>query len=73
MALEKITIEKAKEIAKDTGVKLAVVKGTDVIRFMKKKSDNLEEIDWNRFEDLLKKHNLAIYASGTWMKIMKDH
>ena len=72
MALEKITVAKAKEIANKTMVKPAVVKGTDVLRFMKNKSDNLEEIDWETFEANLKKHKLAVYASGTWMKIMRD-
>ncbi len=71
MALKKISVSEAKSIASRVGVKPAVVKGTDVLRFMKNKSDNLEEIGWDRFETTLKDHNLAVYASGDWMKIMK--
>jgi len=71
MALEKISVDDAKKIASKVGVKPAVVKGTSLLRFMKNKSPNLEEISWDKFEDILKKNKLAVYASGQWMKIMR--
>jgi hypothetical protein len=71
MALEQISIDKAKDIAKKNGLKPAKVKGTDIVRFMKNPRDTLEEITWEEMEKTLNKNKLAIYASGTWMKIMK--
>lgn len=72
MALEKISVAEAKKIASKVGVKPAVVKGTDLLRFMKNESENLKEITWDEFEKILKKNKLAVYASGEWMKIMRE-
>ncbi|HLF06695.1 MAG TPA: hypothetical protein VI893_05945 [Thermoplasmata archaeon] len=72
MSLEKITVERAKTIAKKSGLKPARVKETEIIRFMKNRRPTLEEITWDDFEATLKKEKLGIFASGSWMKIMKD-
>ncbi|MGB9636495.1 MAG: hypothetical protein ACPL1Y_04530 [Thermoplasmata archaeon] len=72
MALEKITIEKAKELANAANVKPAKVKGTEILRFAKSASENIELISWEEFEQILAKNKLAVYASGSWMKIMRE-
>ena len=72
MSLEKITLDKAKVIAKKTGLKPARVKGTEIIRFMKNKRPTLEEITWDDFEGILKREKLGIFVSGTWMKIRRE-
>jgi len=71
MAMQKITIDKAKKIASVKGLKPGKVKGTDGIQFTKGKNDRLSVIDWNEFEQILNKRKLAIFESGGWMKIMK--
>jgi hypothetical protein len=71
MVLQEISVDKAKDIAKKNGLKPAKVKGTDIVRFMKNPRDTLQEISWDEMEKTLKNNKLAIYASGTWMKIMK--
>lgn len=72
MALQKIELDKVKELAEKAHVKPAVVKGKEILRFMKKESPNLEEISWERFEEIRKKAKVAVYANGTWMKILKE-
>ncbi len=72
MVMEKITLKKAKFIAKRKGLKPGRVKGTEGVQFTKGKNDRLEIISWEEFEATLKKRNLAIYESGGWMKIMKN-
>jgi hypothetical protein len=72
MALEKVTIEKAKELANKANVKPGKVKGTEILRFTKAESQNIEVITWEEFENILKKNKLAVYASGSWMKIMRE-
>lgn len=72
MALEKVSIEKAKEIAGKIGLKPTVVKNTEILRFAKKSSENLEEITWEKFDEIAKKSKVAVYVNGTWMKIMKE-
>jgi hypothetical protein len=71
MVLQEISVDKAKEIAKKNGLKPAKVKGTSIVRFMKNPRETLQEIGWDELESTLKKNKLAVYASGTWMKIMK--
>ena len=71
MVLQEISVDKAKDIAKKNGLKPAKVKGTDIVRFMKNPRDTLQEINWDEMEKTLKANKLSIYASGTWMKIMK--
>ncbi len=68
--MELIDMAKAKEIAKNKGLKPGKVKGTEGIQFTKGKNDRLDVITWTEFEKILKKRKLAIYESGGWMKIM---
>ena len=72
MVMTEINMEKAKDIANKKKLKPGKVKGTkDGIQFTSGRNDRLEVIDWNKFEDALKKKKLAIFESGGWMKIMK--
>lgn len=71
MAMEKITLDKAKTIAANKGLKPGKVKGTEGIQFTKGKNNRLTVITWEEFEALMKKRNLGIYESRGWMKIMK--
>ena len=71
MVMEEITIEDAKKICAEKGLKPAKVKGTMGIQFTRGNNPRLEEISWEEFEKLLKERGLAIYESNGWMKIMK--
>ena len=71
MVMEKITVVKAKEIAKKKGLKPGRVKGTEGIQFTKGNNARLEIVSWDEFEKTLKKRKLSVYESGGWMKIMK--
>jgi len=68
LVMEKISLAKAKDIAKNKGLKPGRVKG---IQFTKGKNDRLEIVSWDEFEKTLKKRKLSVYESGGWMKIMK--
>ena len=70
MAMERITIAKAKQIAKIKGLNPGKVKGTEGVQFTKGTNGRLDVISWDEFEAILKKWNLAVYESGGWMKIM---
>jgi len=72
MAMEKISVSKAKEIAKSKGLKPGLVKGTDGIQFTKGNNDRLEVVSWDEFEEKLEERGLAVYESGGWMKIMAE-
>ena len=71
MAMQKISVEQAKKIAMEKGLKPGRVKGTDGVQFTKGNNERLEVISWEEFEDILKKRGLAVYESKGWMKIMK--
>ena len=71
MVMEQIDVEKAKNIAKKKGLKPGRVKGTNGVQFTKGRNPRLETIEWDEFENTLKKRRLAVYESGGWMKIMK--
>jgi hypothetical protein len=71
LVMEKISLAKAKDIAKKKGLKPGRVKGTEGIQFTKGKNDRLEIVSWNEFENTLRDRKLAVYESGGWMKIMK--
>lgn len=71
MAMTKITMEKAKKIAKQRGLKPGRVKGTKGIQFTKGKNDRIEVITWEEFEKTLRRRNLAVWDWKGWMKIMK--
>lgn len=71
MSMDVITLDRAKIIASNQGIKPGRVKGTEGVQFTKGKNPRIQPIEWNEFEEALKKRGLAIYASGSWMKIMK--
>ncbi len=71
MVMEKISLDKAKDIAKKKGLKPGRVRGTNGIQFTKGNNARLEIISWEEFEKTLNKRNLAVFESGGWMKIMK--
>ena len=71
MAMEKISLDKAKAIANNKGLKPGKVKGTQGIQFTKGSNNRLDVISWEDFEKILGQRKLAIYESGGWMKIMK--
>lgn len=72
MALEKISLEKAKEIAEEKGLKPGKVKGAGGIQFTKGDNENIEVIDWDEFEEVMNKENLAVFESNGWMKLQRD-
>jgi len=71
LVMEKISLVKAKDIAKKKGLKPGRVKGTEGIQFTKGKNARLMIISWDEFEKTLKNRKLAVFESGGWMKIMK--
>jgi len=71
LAMEQISIERAQIIAKNVGLVPGRVKGTEGVQFTKGSNNRLNVITWDEFVEALENRGLAIYASGTWMKIMK--
>ena len=71
MVMEEISVSRARQICTKKGLKPGRVKGTHGVQFTKGKNNRLEVIDWNDFEQTLKKRRLSVYESGGWMKIMK--
>jgi hypothetical protein len=71
MAMEKISTDKAKQIAGIKGLKPGLVKGTEGVQFTKGRNTRLQVIGWEDFEMALKERNLAVFESGGWLKIMK--
>lgn len=72
MAMEKIDVEKAKEIAEEKGLKPGKVITTNGVQFTYGDNENVDVIDWDEFERLLEKRDLAVFNSDGWMKIMAD-
>ena len=71
--MEKISVEKAKEIAEEKGLKPGKVVTTDSgVQFTKGNNENVEVISWEEFEDYLDERDLAVYNSSGWMKIMAE-
>jgi len=71
--MEKISVEKAKEIAEEKGLKPGKVATTDSgVQFTKGNNENVEVISWEEFEEYLDNRNLAVYNSDGWMKIMSE-
>ena len=71
MAMQEISVDKAKNIASKKGLKPGKVKGTNGVQFTKGDNPRLQTIDWDKFSKTLNDHKLAVYESGGWMKIMK--
>jgi len=71
--MKKISVEKAKEIAEEKGLKPGKVVTTDSgVQFTKGNNENVEVISWEEFEDYLNERDLAVYNSSGWMKIMSE-
>jgi hypothetical protein len=71
MAMERISTDKAKQIAKIKGLQPGLVKGTKGVQFTKGKNNRLQVIGWEDFERALIDRKLGVYESGGWLKIMK--
>jgi hypothetical protein len=71
MAMTKIDMSKAKQIAENKNLKPGRVVGTSGVQFTKGNNKRLEVISWGDFESALGSRGLAIYESKGWMKIMK--
>ncbi len=72
MVMEKISVNHARELADEKGLKPGRVKGTNGVQFTRGDNDRLEVISWDDFEGTLTDRGLAVYESGGWMKIMKN-
>jgi hypothetical protein len=71
MSMERISNEKAKQIAMIKGLKPGLVKGTQGVQFTKGMNNRLTVIGWDDFERALVERKLGVYESGGWLKIMK--
>lgn len=71
--MEKIDIEKVKEIAEEYNLKPAKTKDSNVVNIRKKPNENLEDISWDEFERILEEKELAVYKAedSDFLKIMK--
>lgn len=74
MTMNKITVNELKKIAEQYGLTPIKIKGTETINISKKKSPRYIEIEWDEFEESLKKKGLAIYKAteSDFIKIMKE-
>lgn len=71
--MKKIPIEEVKNIAEEFDLKPCKVKGEEVVNIRKKENENLEDISWEKFEEILNEKGLAVYKSkNDWLKIMKE-
>lgn len=66
-----VSRKEVEEILKETKVSPAVIKGTSIIRFVKKPSDKYEYITVDQLYKILQEQNLAIKASGTYLMVFK--
>ncbi len=71
MAMQEISLDKAKEIAVRKKLVPGRVKGTLGIQFTRGNNERLEVIGWDEFDRVMHDNNLAVYESNGWMKIMK--
>ncbi len=71
MAMQEISVSRAREIAVSKKLLPGKVKGTDGIQFTRGSNSRLEIIGWDEFERLVSQNDLAIYESNGWMKLMK--
>lgn len=73
MPMRKISVEEAREIATQKGLKPGRVMRTDnMIQFTRGGRKYIEIISWERFEKDLKERDLAVYESKGFMKIMQE-
>jgi len=74
MTMDKISIEEMKALAKKYKLHASKVRGEEVIAIRKHPSDRFDDITWEEFEKIMKKHKLAIYkaSESDFVKLMKD-
>ena len=72
MAMEKITIDRAKAIASEKGFQPGRVANTGVVQFTKGNNPRIETISWDDFESALGDRKLAVFESGGFLKIMRS-
>ena len=74
MSMLKISIEEARRIADQYGLKACRVKGTGVVNIRKHTNSNTVDITWDEFEKELNKKKLALYKAekSNFLKIMKE-
>lgn len=71
--MDKVSIDKVKQIAKIKGLKPGKVRTTKSgVQFTKGDNQNVQVISWEEFESHLKERGLAVYNWNGWLKIMKD-
>jgi len=66
-----VSREVVEEILRETKLKPAVIKGTSIIRFVKKKSDKFEYITVDQLYKIINEKNLVIKASGSYLMVFK--
>jgi hypothetical protein len=64
-----VSRKEVEEILKETKLKPAVIKGTSVIRFVKKPSEKFEYITTDQLYKIVNEKNLQIKASGTYLMV----
>ncbi len=69
--MDRIGIDKVKQIANNKGLKPGRIKGTSLIALTKGANPRIEITDWATFEKGLETRGLAVYETGGWMKIMR--
>lgn len=74
MSMQKISVEKVREIAKQYGLHPCKPKGSNIVNIRKKDNPKMEDISWGEFEETLKERGLAVYKAenSDFLKIMKD-
>src|SRR2546422_5531009 len=72
-ALKEISFEYARQIASVKGLQPGKVRGTSTLRFTKGDSDKLQVITWDEFVRTANNRNLAVYESGGWVEMMRQH
>jgi uncharacterized protein YndB with AHSA1/START domain len=71
MPMKPISVEKAKEIATQKGLKPGKVRGTTEVEFTRGGSPRVEIIDWPEFEQIVAQKGLEVHEGGGFMKLMK--
>jgi hypothetical protein len=74
VGMKKISMRKLENLAEDYGLVPCRIRGTDVIQIRKHDKENLEDISWEEFLDLLEERGLSVYKDerSDFLKIMKD-
>jgi hypothetical protein len=71
MPMKPISVERAKEIASEKGLKPGKVRGTTEVEFTRGGSPRVEIIDWPEFEQIVAQKGLEVHEGGGFMKLMK--